>query len=282
MIKLKTIADLLDFKTDDLTTEFDDSKDIFFKTTDEDHIEILKIDHARSIIFVSSNLNDTFDISIELKNNKRDGRLIFWSEWMDYEEFEDGFLNGYSECAFEQILTERGFFKNGLKEGWWEYGDKYHDLLFYENRGDFHSIENYRPAYLRFYIKGINISEYWTLDSQYEYQEAIKNESEKSVTYNSYIKGQEFWRNSWKESTEKWMRDAIESGGTYFGKVQNYISYETYLKITNLPKLKPPINETYARSIDYDQILKEYNKLRTMKKVSRNSFKSEPVQLWRD
>ena len=65
MIKLKTIAELLDFKTDDLTTEFDDSKDIFFKTTAEDHIEILKIDHARSIIFVSSNLNDTFDISIE-------------------------------------------------------------------------------------------------------------------------------------------------------------------------------------------------------------------------
>ena len=32
MIKLKTIADLIDYQTDDLTTEFDDSKDIFFKT----------------------------------------------------------------------------------------------------------------------------------------------------------------------------------------------------------------------------------------------------------
>ena len=28
MIKLKTIADLIDYQTDDLTTEFDDSKDM--------------------------------------------------------------------------------------------------------------------------------------------------------------------------------------------------------------------------------------------------------------
>lgn len=28
MIKLKTIADLIEYQTDDLTTDFDDSKDI--------------------------------------------------------------------------------------------------------------------------------------------------------------------------------------------------------------------------------------------------------------
>ena len=30
MVKLKTIADLIDYQTDDLTAEFDDSKDIFY------------------------------------------------------------------------------------------------------------------------------------------------------------------------------------------------------------------------------------------------------------
>ena len=42
MIKLKTIADLIDYQTDDLTTEFDDSKDIFFKTIYDEYIAILK------------------------------------------------------------------------------------------------------------------------------------------------------------------------------------------------------------------------------------------------
>ena len=287
MIKLKTIADLLGWKTDDLTTEFDDSKDIFFKTIDDEFIEILKIDDERSIIFNGDFRGSGYDESIELKNNKLDGRHISWCEWIDYQEFKDGVLHGYSEYSFQEILGERGFYRNGLKDGWWEFGDKYHDCLFYENREDFHSLENYRPASLSFYINDIIINSYHTLDSEYEYQEALEDELRLSTTYMSF-KEQEYFCNKYREDTLKRMRDAIESGETYRGLYTDYISYETYLKITNLPKFKPPseladfMYSWCATSIDYDQILKEYDVFRAKKKVSEDSFKIDSVAMWRD
>ena len=314
MIKLKTIADLLDYETDDLTTEFDDSKDIFFKTMWNECIEILKIDHAKSIIFVYSGLSSDLELSIELKNNKLDGRRIYWSEWIDYSEFEDGALHGYSEYAFQEILSERGFYKNGLKDGWWEFGSKYHDILFYENREDFHSLENYRPAFFKFYIKDILINHFHTLDSEYEYQGAIEEELKGKLQNSRPI---EFFKNfdaikgsfqsgqdeiiakamgmsteEYKQAREdilKDMKDAVESGKTYSGIYtdSNYISYENYLKITNLPKFKSPSEEISdamyshcATSIDFDQIQKEYDMLRIKKKVYRESFISESVRLW--
>ena len=61
MIKLKTIADLIDNRTDDLTTEFDDSKDIFFKTIYDEYIAILKCIHdkfrIKSCILTGSKLS---------------------------------------------------------------------------------------------------------------------------------------------------------------------------------------------------------------------------------
>ena len=308
MIKLKTIADLLDFKTDDLTTEFDDSKDIFFRTIENECIEILKIDNVRSIIFVRDGLS--FEHSIELRNNKLDGRRIYWYEWLDYSEFKDGALHGYSEHAHQEILGERGFYKNGLKDGWWEHGDKYHDLLFYENREDFHSLENYRPERFEFYIKDILINSFHTLDSEYEYQEAIeakfRSMLRKTRPYEYYtarstgssrlekiarlmgMSAEEYKQA--REDTLKDMKDAVEGGKTYSDIYTNtnYISYENYLKITNLPKFKSPSEEILdaiyshcATSIDFDEIQKEYDMLRTKKKVHRESFTSEPVHLWR-
>ena len=84
--------------------------------------------------------------------------------------------------------------------------------------------------------------------------------------------------NKYREDTLKRMRDTIESGETYHGLYTGYISYETYLKITNLPKFKPPseladfMYSWCATSIDYDQILKEYDVFWAKKKVSEDSF----------
>lgn len=278
MIKLKTIADLIDYQTDDLTTEFDDSKDIFFKTTSDQYIEILKIDNERSVIIVEDDTGSV--IFCELKNNQRDGRLIFLDEYMDYEEYKDGVLDGYSEYAFQTILDERGFYKNGVKDGWWEYGDKYTECEYFEDRDDFHSLENYRAASFHFYLKGHCIRSFWSLDSEYEYQLAFEKEYQYLGDLLDFKKDESYliWKNVTKEQ--------LDGGEIVSGRYIDYFSYETYLKMTNLPKLKPPSSKPKekcdhcARSIDYDQILKEFEEIETKHKVSVDSFKIDNIKMY--
>jgi len=288
MIKLKTIADLIDYRTDDLTTEFDDSKDIFFKTIEDEYIAILKIDDENSMLFLFSEHGikwGEMDYSIELKNYKFHGRYIEWTDVMGYYEYKNGVLHGYSENAFQEILSERGFYKNGLKDGWWEYGDGSMEVAYYEDRDDFHSLENYRPSYFDFYSNGFLVNTFLSLDSEFEYQLACEREfttdlDDRDEGYKkSYFEG---YARTWKE----WTKSDLDLGEIKKGRIFDYFSYETYLKMTNLPKLKTPtgkIEEMYdhrARSIDYDQILKEYNALQTKHKVSKDSFEIDNIKIY--
>lgn len=283
MIKLKTIADLIDKRTDDLTTEFDDSKDIFFKTIEDEYIQILKIDNERSVIIVEDDTGSV--IFCELKNNQRDGRLIFLDEYMHYEEYKDGVLHGYSEGADQTFLDSRGFYKNGLQEGWWEYGDKYIECEYYEDRDDFHSLENYRAASFDFYLKGHCIRSFWSLDSEYEYQLAIEKEYQ-YLDEDSDKKKDESYFDGFAGMWKYWTKSDLDQGEIVKGRFNDYFSYETYLKMTNLPKLKPPSRKPKeqcdhcARSIDYDQILKEFDELQTKHKVSVDSFKIDNIKMY--
>ena len=143
MLKISTIADLIGYKTYDFETEFDDSKDIFFKTIEDEYIAILKLDNSKSVIFIILSRYDLarsdFFYTVEIKNNTLNGRAIYWQEWPHYSEFKGGVLHGYHESAFENILDERGFYDKGVRVGWWEYGDKYEDLL-YDDQDDFHKL----------------------------------------------------------------------------------------------------------------------------------------------
>ena len=60
---------------------------------------------------------DDFDIewSEEFLDNKKHGRSIYWQEWINYEEYKDGILDGYREYAFQDYLGERGYYKKVRK-----------------------------------------------------------------------------------------------------------------------------------------------------------------------
>ena len=190
-----------------------------------------------------------------------------------------------SENAFQKILSERGFYKNGLKDGWWEYGDGSMEVAYYEDRDDFHSLENYRPSYFDFYSNGFLVNTFVSLDSELEYQLACEKEfttdlEDRDEDYKkSYFEG---YARTWKE----WAKIDLDHGEIVKGRFYDYFSYETYLKMTNLPKLKPPSRKPKkqcdhcARSIDYDQIIKEFDELQTKHKVSVDSFKIDNIKMY--
>lgn len=207
----------------------------------------LKLDEGKSIIFgLRGDLNDfTLEWSEEFLGCKKQGRSIAWDEWMEYEEYKDGILHGYAECAHQSYLDERGFYKNGKKEGWWEYGEQEHEY----DQDHYLPLSKYRALNVEFCSKGLDLVNFWITDLDYEY-ELYANTDEGFYPSNA--------------------RKVIENGGIYRGRYRSYLSYATYLKLTNLPKLKPPeddfsqSNELFrhcARAIDYDQIKNNYMQL---------------------
>ena len=214
-----------------------------------DIIARLELDGGKSIVFGLRGDLDDFEIesSEEFLNNKKHGKSIFWQEWVDYEEYKDGILDGYSEYAHQSYLSERGFYKNGKKDGWWEFGDKYLDMEF--DQDHYYALSDYRAPSVVFYSQDLVIEQFEITDLDYEYE--LFAESDESFNPSN-------------------ARKVIEDGGIYRGRSGSYLSYATYLKLTNLPKLKPPegdfseSNELFqhcARAIDYDQIWNDYMQL---------------------
>ena len=209
----------------------------------------LELDGGKSIIFGLTGDLDDFNIewSEEFLDNKKHGRSIYWQEWINYEEYKGGILDGYREYAFQDYLGERGYYKNGEKDKWWEYGD---DSLEHEYDQDhYHPLSKYRAPYVEFSSKGLDLERFWITDLDYEYELFAESDEGFNPSY---------------------ARKKIEDGEIYRGYRGSYLSYATYQQLTNLPKLKPPegdssqSNELYshcARVIDYDQILNGYMQL---------------------
>ena len=287
MIKLKKIAENLGYKTDDLETKFDDTKDIFFRTTDGFHFAILKLDKARSIFFEFESELDvikaSFSLSKELKNGKLDGCSIWWSEWVDYFEYKNGIEDGYCETAFQQKLSERGIYRNGKKEGWWEFGNKYEDIEY--GRKDFYELKDYRPAGMQFFSKGLELGSFYPTDSTYQYENAVNREygsfSDIAYEYKDDPKKFDKLKKSLKKSLISSIKEEVEKEGIYKGDHASYISYATYLKITNLSKLKPPGHpESWggaANSINYYELEQKYCEI-IEKKVSIKNFTIDNIR----
>ena len=121
-----------------------------------DIVARLELDGGKSIIFSLRGDLDDFEIdsSEEFLNTMKHGKSIFWEEWINYEEYKDGILDGYTEYAHQSYLSERGFYKNGKKDGWWEFGDKYLDMEFDEDY--YHALSDYRVPYVSFFSKGLS------------------------------------------------------------------------------------------------------------------------------
>ena len=265
------------YKTNDLITEFDDSKDIFFKTIEDEYIAILKIDDVNSLLFLFSEhdiKHGEISYSAELKNNKINGCCINWEEPLSYEEYKNGTLNGYSELIDHEILDYRGNYIKGIKDGWWEFGDKYLEIEYYRKRDNFHSLENYRPATFVHYQNGQEINSLSTLDCEYEYELAVFAEIKSNISDSEILKTQ--------------IKEKVDKGEIYKGKKTNYCSYETYLKMTNLPNLKTNTQGMnhyqgvcFASAINYDEVKDSYSKLIKKKEVSVDKFKNDYVQIWR-
>ena len=83
MIKLSAITEMFKYygdtryETNDLTTEFDDSKDIFFKTIGDEYIAILKIDDENSMLF---EFDEPQAISLWMKNTFIPLDAIYFNE----------------------------------------------------------------------------------------------------------------------------------------------------------------------------------------------------------
>ena len=267
MINLRSIFKIFDIEGDYEglpDTQFDHDKDFIFETdysgVEGTYIAHINIKNNKSLIGTFSNKEDLdkfdFDFSAELLNGQVHGRVIHWHEWNDYSEFKNGVLDGYCENTHQQYLGERGCFKEGLQDGWWEYGDKYIDLKY--GSIDFHHLKDYRAASFALFNKGIQLAYFYSVDSDYEYQLAEKGNSSRLI------------------------RDAIEREEIYRGQSVSFFSYGMYLKITNLPALIAPSDETVeskmyshcARAIDYDDIYNQYKKI-----INSAEFKPTKIKL---
>ena len=270
MINLRSIFKIFDIEGEYKAlpdTQFDHDKDFIFETDysggEGTYIANINMKNNKSLICTFSNKEDLdkfdFDFSAELLNGQVHGRVIHWNEWNDYSEFKNGVLDGYCENTHQQYLGERGCYKDGLQDGWWEYGDIFSDDEYGSN--DFHQLENYRAASFALYKKGIQLGCFKSVDSDSEYELAVIREG--------------YW-------TNRLIRDAIEQEEIYRGQSVSYFSYAMYLKITNLPALIAPSNETVeskmyshcARAIDYDDIYNQYKKI-----MKSTEFKPTQIKL---
>ena len=120
MINFKEVFKSVEFEIPTVPDfEFCDTKDIYFKTPEDHYLAMVKLNKVDSLLFITNGdevERREFDTTLEIKNGVVHGRVIHWTEWIDYAECEQGVMHGYSESAFQSIFGERGFYKNGKKE----------------------------------------------------------------------------------------------------------------------------------------------------------------------
>ena len=121
MINFKEVFESVEFEIPTVPDfEFCDTKDIYFKTPEDDYLALIKLNKVDSLLFIINGVKferGEFGITLEIKNGAVHGRVIHWSEWNDYAEYEQGVMHGYSESTFQSIFGERGFYKNGKEDG---------------------------------------------------------------------------------------------------------------------------------------------------------------------
>ncbi len=292
MINFKEIFESVDFEIPTVPDfEFSDTKDIYFKTPEDDYLTLIKLNKINSLLFITNGDGDRverreFDITLEIKNGVVNGRVIHWPEWIDYAEYEQGVVHGYSESAFQNILDERGFYKNGKKNGWWESGDP---CVSYDDNGEgFHTLDNYRPGSYAQYIDGVQLNSYMSLDSEFEYKLMAEGEYGPFTRIYKEFKHHPETFDWIKQQLINLVKEKVETGEVYRGDNGSYFSYETYLSLTNLPKLKTPRSQTKelydhcARSIDYDAIYNQYQKILKNKNLKKENFTNDMVKIIND
>ena len=263
MIKLKTIADLIDYQTDDLTTGFDDSKDIFFKTCDDEYAAILKNDNARSIILLFHSWKDIpneFYRLVEIKDNKKHGSDLSCLEYLHYEEFREGILHGYHESHYQGGWLEfRGFYKKGLMEGWWEKNYSYMD-----EKNEYDQLKSINgPNFIFQYINDIHIVKLRLLETKNDFIDAANRE----------------------DSSAELIRKVLLDNRVYSGNGINYISPSTYKKITNLEnlELKWSSYPVYHPVSNYvSKVCKRHTDIIKKANINVNNFPAKTYSLWGD
>ena len=292
MINFKEVFESVEFEIPTVPDfEFCDTKDIYFKTPEDDYLALIKLNKVDSLLFITNGdevESGELDTTLEIKNGAVHGRVIHWSEWYDYAEYEQGVLHGYSEYTFQSIFGERGFYKNGKEDGWWEFGDKSIDVSYDDNREGFHTLDNYRPGSYAQYIDGVQLNSYMSLDSEFEYKLMAENEyGPLTPTYDEFKHHPETF--DWiKQQLINRVKEKVEKGEVYRGDNCSYFSYETYLSLTNLPKLKTPRSQTKelydycARSIDYDAIYNQYQKILKSKNLKKENFTDDLINIIND
>ena len=278
MIKLKTIADLIDYQTDDLTTGFDDSKDIFFKTCDDEYAAILKNDNARSIILLFHSWKDIpneFYRLVEIKDNKKHGSDLSCLEYLHYEEFREGILHGYHESHYQGGWLEfRGFYKKGLMEGWWEKNYSYMD-----EKNEYYQLKSINgPNFMFQYINDIHIVELRLLETKNDFIDAAIWQIEESKDY--------ALATDWfVKSREELIRKVLLDNRVYSGNGINYISPSTYKKITNLEnlELKWSSYPVYHPVSNYvSKVCKRHTDIIKKANINVNNFPAKTYSLWSD
>ena len=273
MVKLKTIADLIDYQTDDLTTEFDDSKDIFFKTIDDEYMAILKADDVRSMVLLFSNKSDIpsdFFRLVEIKNNKKHGSDLSCLEHLHYEEFHEGILHGYHESHYQGSNLEfRGFYKNGERDGWWEREYNYENV---ETSSRECSLNGSNGPYSAFqYVNGINITNLRLLETKNDFKNAAKSENE--VDYGNY----------YLDKQEERLRNTLSKHQVYFDKGISYISPSAYKKITNLENLELkwsdyPLSHPVSNYVS--RVCKRHSNILKKACLNVNNFPAKSYSIW--
>ena len=273
MIKLKTIADLIDYQTDDLTTEFDDSKDIFFKTLEDEYVALLKADDDRSTVLLFSNESDIpcdFFRLVEIKNNKKHGSSLSCIEHLHYEEFQEGILHGYHESHYQGSNIEfRGFYKNGKRDGWWEREYNYENVDI--------SLEEYSlnvsngPYWAFQYVNGIHITNMTLLETKNDFMNAAKSENE--TDYGNY----------YLDKKEEELRNNLSKDQVYFGKGISYISPSAYKKITNLENLELKWSDyplLHPVSNYISKVCKRHTDILKKTCLNVNNFPAKSYSIW--
>lgn len=172
--------------------------------------------------------------------------------WPQYTEYKSGVMHGYYEDCFQQTLRERGFMKNGVKEGWWEYGNKYtdpdelvkqvehwHEIGDKFEEGHYLKTPVYRPAECVLYQNDGSSKSYYITDFDYEFSD-------------EYMK------------SPVDVKETLAQGNIYYEEEDYaWLSYETYLKITNLPRLRKTGMNKYQKELPkYQKDLREAAKPR--------------------
>jgi hypothetical protein len=255
MITLQMIADLSEAVTDDSNSVFDDSKDIFLRTLCDECIAVLKIDDSRSMIlwFLSEKdfVAGDFHYLAEIKNNKNHGCIIAGIEHIEYREFKNGILDGYTESHYQGgNLEYRGIYSHGVRDGYWEWDYNYDG---YCEWGKDYGYKFLGPWDVEHYSGGTKLGNFALLETQDDYREAAKDENKID-----------------SDLQEKEIRKIIQNNRIYRGKYNNYVSRAKFQEISNLaplqlksskyPSIYHPVSN-YVSDISkrHDRILKNRN-----------------------